>query len=61
VVDIFSTTVPAPLLKGMDARLAAVNHLLQSRLLPSLHLLVAREYGSRFEPHHTIAARVDLT
>jgi len=54
--------MPAPLLEGINASLlAAINRLLQSGLLPSLHLLVTREYGSPFEPHHTIAVRVDLT
>jgi hypothetical protein len=54
--------MPVPLLEGINARLlAAINLLLHSRLLPSLHLLVTREYGRPFEPHHTIAVRVDLT
>jgi hypothetical protein len=49
-------------LDGMDASpLTAINQLSQSGLLPSLHLLVTREYGSLFESHHTIAARVDFT
>jgi hypothetical protein len=51
--------MPAPLLEGVDASpLAAINQLLQSRLLPSVHLLVAREYSSPLEPRHNIAALI---